>query len=39
MMDPSAETVSIRLIKAVQRDPFNSIGKPEPLKHQLNRKQ
>lgn len=23
------------LIKAIQRDPFNGIGKPEPLKHHL----
>ena len=24
------------LIKAIQRDPFEGIGKPEPLKHGLN---
>ena len=26
----------IKLIEAVQRDPFEGIGKPEPLKHQLS---
>jgi toxin YoeB len=25
----------VRLIQAVQRDPFTGIGKPEPLKHEL----
>ncbi|MSP11614.1 MAG: Txe/YoeB family addiction module toxin [Chloroflexi bacterium] len=25
----------VKLIQAVQRDPFHSIGKPEPLKHEL----
>jgi toxin YoeB len=25
----------IKLIKEVQRDPFNGTGKPEPLKHEL----
>jgi toxin YoeB len=25
----------VRLIQAVQRDPFSGIGKPEPLKHEL----
>ena len=25
----------VRLIQAVQRDPFAGIGKPEPLKHEL----
>jgi toxin YoeB len=25
----------IKLIRAVQRDPFTGIGKPEPLKHEL----
>lgn len=25
----------VRLIQAVQRDPFVGIGKPEPLKHEL----
>ncbi|MGH2544441.1 MAG: Txe/YoeB family addiction module toxin [Ardenticatenaceae bacterium] len=25
----------IKLIRAVQRDPFKGIGKPEPLKHEL----
>ncbi|SFU87520.1 Txe/YoeB family addiction module toxin [Pseudomonas sp. OV546] len=24
------------LIKAIQRDPFNGVGKPEPLKHNLS---
>ncbi|KAB0500292.1 Txe/YoeB family addiction module toxin [Pseudomonas vancouverensis] len=24
------------LIKAIQRDPFNGLGKPEPLKHNLS---
>ncbi len=26
------------LIRDIQRDPFNGIGKPEPLKHQLSGK-
>jgi len=26
----------IRLIKEIERDPFNGIGKPEPLKHDLS---
>jgi len=26
----------IKLIKAVQRDPFQGTGKPEPLKHELS---
>jgi toxin YoeB len=25
----------IKLIEAIQRDPFQGIGKPEPLKHEL----
>lgn len=25
----------VKLIRAVQRDPFEGIGKPEPLKHEL----
>lgn len=25
----------VKLIQAVQRDPFGGIGKPEPLKHEL----
>jgi toxin YoeB len=25
----------IRLIKEVQRDPFQGVGKPEPLRHEL----
>lgn len=25
----------VKLIQAVQRDPFTGIGKPEPLKHEL----
>jgi toxin YoeB len=25
----------VRLVQAVQRDPFRGIGKPEPLKHEL----
>ncbi len=25
-----------QLIRDIQRDPFNGIGKPEPLKHQLS---
>ena len=25
----------LRLIKEIERDPFNGIGKPEPLKHDL----
>jgi len=28
----------VDLIKAIKRDPFSGIGKPEPLKHNLSKK-
>ncbi|MBI4904620.1 MAG: Txe/YoeB family addiction module toxin [Acidobacteria bacterium] len=27
--------IAIRIIREIQRDPFQGIGKPEPLKHEL----
>ncbi len=34
--DKSTAKKIVRLIEDIQKNPFNGIGKPEPLKHQLS---